>query len=123
MPVVDLYLPDDLPVAADADLGQALARAVDAATGATPAPCTVFVHRLPVYAVVSAEREGQRTVRVHLFCAAGPRLDLAPGLEDVVRGYLKSARAETTRVLICVAPTTEAVPVTWPPTALHGLAG
>ena len=55
MPVLDLYLPDDLPIAADADLGRALALVVDAATGESTAPCLVYVHRLPVFGVVSAE--------------------------------------------------------------------
>lgn len=123
MSVVDLYLPDDLPVAADAELGQALARAVDTATGGEPARCTVFVHRLPVYAVMSAEQEGQRTVRVELSCVAGPGVGAALGLEGVVRSYLRSARAEPTRVLVCVVAVVDYDAVSWPPTPLHGLAG
>jgi hypothetical protein len=117
--VVDLYLPDDLPVAADAELGRSIARAVDAATDTAAAPCTVFVHRLPVYAVVTAEHEGERTVRLQVSCVAGPWLDLAPGLEGVVRTYLKAAGAEPTRVVISVVAVVETDAVSWPPAALR----
>ena len=66
MPVVDLYLPDDLPVAADAELGRALATVIDTADGEAAPGCAVFVHRLPVFAVVTAEVEGVRAVRVQV---------------------------------------------------------
>ncbi|RNL78437.1 hypothetical protein [Nocardioides marmorisolisilvae] len=115
MPVVDLYLPDDLPIAADADLGRTLAAVVDAATADAAAPCAVFVHRLPVYAVVSADAEGVRTVRVQVSCDAGPWLDLAPGLDDVVRTYLRSLKADVpTRITVSVQAVTETNAVTWP---------
>ncbi|MFL6158508.1 MAG: hypothetical protein ACJ72D_20650 [Marmoricola sp.] len=115
MPVVDLFLPEDLPIAADAELGSALAAAVDAVTSEAAAPCVVYVHRLPVYAVVSAEVEGLRTVRVQVSCDAGPWLDLAPGLGDVVRTYLRSFQAEApTRIMITVHAVTESHAVTWP---------
>ena len=115
MPVVDLYLPDDLPIGADADLGRTLAAVVDAATAEATAPCMVYVHRLPVYAVMSADAEGVRTVRVHVSCDAGPWLDLAPGLDDVVRTYLRSLRTEApTRITISVQAVAETNAATWP---------
>lgn len=114
MPVVDLYLPDDLPIAADADLGRALARVVDAATNAAAPPCTVYVHRLPVFAVVSAETEGVRAVRVQVSCDAGPWLDLGPQLDGAVRTYLRSLRSESpTRIVVSVMAVTESTSVTW----------
>ena len=115
MPVVDLFLPEDLPISADAELGSALAAAVDGATGEATAPCVVYVHRLPVYAVVSAAIEGLRTVRVQVSCDAGPWLDLAPGLDDVVRTYLRSFQAEApTRIMITVHAVSESHAITWP---------
>ena len=114
MPVVDLYLPDDLPISADADLGRALARVVDAATGPAAAPCTVYVHRLPVFAVVSADTEGVRTVRVQVSCDAGPWLNLAPQLDESVRSYLRSLRTDSpTRIVVSVMTVTESNAVTW----------
>ncbi|MFL6023548.1 MAG: hypothetical protein ACJ72O_09440 [Marmoricola sp.] len=122
MPVVDLYLPDDLPIAADADLGRALAQVVDGATADAAAPCTVFVHRLPVYAVMSADVEGVRTVRVQVSCDAGPWLGLGPGLDEAVRSYLRTLSSATpTRVLVLVQAVTETSAMTWPFTA-RGLA-
>jgi hypothetical protein len=122
VPVVDLYIPDDLPIAADADLGRAAAAAVDSAIAGTTTLCTVFVHRLPVYAVVSAEVEGVRTVRVHLSCEASRGADLAPVLDDVVRAYLRSLGcALPTQVTVTVQSVTETNAVTWP-RAVSGVA-
>lgn len=124
MPVVDLYLPDDLPIAADAELGRAVARVVEAATGETAPPCSVYVHRLPVYAVMAAEVEGVRTVRVQVSCDAGPWLDLTPGIDGVVRDYLRAAGLERpTRILVTLGSVTETSGVSWPARDLRGLAG
>lgn len=115
MPVLDVYLPDDLPISADGDLGRNLALVVDAATGESAAPCLVYVHRLPVFAVVSADVEGVRAVRVQVSCEAGPWLDLAPGLEDVVRTYLRSLLIpEPTRIVVAVHAVSESSAVGWP---------
>jgi len=122
VPAIDLYLPDDLPITADADLGRALASVVDAATSEAVAPCTVFVHRLPVYAVVSAEAEGVRTIRVQISCDAAPRPDLAPVVDDAVRTYLRSLSSEVpTLITVSVLSVTESNAVTWPP-VVHSVA-
>ena len=123
MPVVDLYLPDDLPLGADAELGQALARVVDVVTGPGAAPCTVFVHRLPVFAVVSADTEGLRTVRIHLVSERGPWLDLGPRLYEMTRAYLGSAdQSCSTRVVVSIQAVTESYPESWPDQDVHDLA-
>ena len=122
MPVVDLYLPDDLPLTADAALGRSLANVVDWTTGPEVDPCAVFVHRLPVFAVVSADLEGVRTVRVQVCCEDGPWLDLATRVDQAVRTYLRTARAECpTRIVVSVLAATESHQQSWPPSDLRGL--
>ena len=98
MSVLDLYLPDDLAIDADWELGSTLAGIVDAETPG--GECIVYVHRLHTYAVVTASVEGARTVRVQLSCA-GAHTGLGSRLEAAVRDYLRSKWADfPTRILV-----------------------
>lgn len=79
MTVLDLWIPDDLPLTAERDLGQALAAAVDRTVAGET---LVWVHRLPSYGVISAGSEGVRAIRVR---SSTP--GLVSVLEEVVRDY------------------------------------
>lgn len=111
MPVVDLYIPDRLPVVAEYEIAHACARLVDAAlrdVGRAATPCLVYVHRIAVFAVVTATEEGVMTLRAAVSLPVE-----VPELADRMVALLEEHRGATER-----AGTEVVVSVTAPTSAL-----
>ena len=106
MILVDLYLPDDLPITADADLGQAVAGLIDDLPDfCTVDPCLVYVHRQPVFGVVTAATEGIRVVRLQLSVSGRVPAALRMWLRELVLRYLyESTGDEGTAVVVSIVP-------------------
>ncbi|MET3962754.1 hypothetical protein ABIE44_002688 [Marmoricola sp. OAE513] len=113
MILVDLYLPDDLPIDVDAELGQSLAAFVEGLPDSRDSDgCMVYVHRLPVYGVVTATREGVRAVRVHVAVSQPLPSGLPLWLRELVGRYLHDRNLEhETEVVVQVAPLEMPAPV------------